>query len=109
MEGPLKPTHYYSAVLDTLTIFVTYPMGTANTIASPEIQVYPNPFTDRIYIKGACYPLETEIIGISGNVIYRYILRSEDPLDMSQLKTGTYLLRVRDALHKEYHHIIIKR
>ncbi len=102
-------THYYSAVLDTLSIFVIYPVGTADPNTLPGVQVYPNPFTDRIFIKGARYPLETEITGMSGNVIYRGVLNAEYPLDMSRLQAGTYLLRIRDALHKETHQIIIKR
>lgn len=61
---------------------------------APEIQVYPNPASDVIYIDGV-EATEVRVYNVTGQLLKT--VKGTNDINVSDLSTGTYLLRVTDT------------
>ena len=69
---------------------------TANeTFEEMQIQLFPNPTSDIIYIKSDGKKADLELVDITGiNILQKQIKNEQEELNISQIKAGTYFLRV---------------
>lgn len=61
------------------------------------ISVYPNPASDKLYIKGLTTNSHTDILNMSGALIYQGKKRHNEMIDISQLLPGVYVLKVKTS------------
>ena len=82
------------AVIEPST--VNLELITANeTFEEMQIQLFPNPTSDIIYIKSDGKKAELELVDITGISIFQKPIKTEqEELNISQIKAGTYFLRV---------------
>jgi hypothetical protein len=62
---------------------------------SMQVFVYPNPFTDIIRINGAEGICALEIMDTSGKLLYRFTGTIPGSLDLTELDSGLYLVRIK--------------
>ena len=90
-----------------------YPMDMDNnlnsqtTIDSNEILIYPNPVKDKLYLKGNIILLEKEIkmynaLGQEVDFVVNNSSQNNIEIDMSNLKTGFYILKTKTNTKKIY-------
>lgn len=80
--------------------------GTANNsfglegekMSEPSQMVYPNPATDKLYIKGVENGEEVQVVDITGKLMQTSTYNSY--LDISQIKSGMYVVRTQNGNHK---------
>jgi hypothetical protein len=73
--------------------------------ASLSINIYPNPSTGMIYVKGSeLTRANIQVIDMMGRIMYEENHSLTDQIDLSDLKKGTYLLRI----HTENGHVFSK-
>lgn len=80
-------------------IEITEPLGTAvvATKVTPELQLYPNPATDRLWFKGAIdQGVSVRITDLTGRVVGQEVLMAGG-LSVAHLKPGLYTVRVSSA------------
>lgn len=65
-------------------------------IASNNISVYPNPATNKLYVKRVDTKLEVLIIDVTGKLIQHDSVDSTTPIDISELESGVYFTTLRD-------------
>ncbi|GGE38231.1 hypothetical protein GCM10010832_18110 [Psychroflexus planctonicus] len=58
--------------------------------------VYPNPTQDQLFISGIENEVGIEIYNLLGKRVFSIIQKAEESLDISNLETGVYLLKVND-------------
>lgn len=63
-------------------------------ISKNEINLFPNPCIDKLYLTNGIKENEIQIYNSIGQLVYTLNKVSEDPIDISNLKTGIYFLRV---------------
>lgn len=64
--------------------------------ASLSINIYPNPSTGMIYVKGSeLTRANIQVIDMMGRIMYEENHSLTDQIDLSDLKKGTYLLRIQ--------------
>ena len=63
-------------------------------ISQNEINLFPNPCIDKLYLTNGIKENEIQIYNSIGQLVYTLNKVSEDPIDISNLKTGIYFLRV---------------
>jgi photosystem II stability/assembly factor-like uncharacterized protein len=63
-------------------------------ISKKEINLFPNPCIDKLYLTNGIKESEIQIYNSIGQLVYTLSKVSEDPIDISNLKTGIYFLRV---------------
>ena len=62
------------------------------------VNVYPNPATDVINVKGLDVPTEALIVNIAGSIVSSSIISGSDAtIDVSGLSTGVYFLLYNNA------------
>jgi hypothetical protein len=61
----------------------------------PEIEVFPNPSSDLMIIKGASPSSEYSIYNIDGTLLKTTLLNSSNTLSISDLASGMYLLEIK--------------
>ncbi len=74
-----------------------------NLIKAGEISMYPNPVSDQLTITVGGAPMEGTVVTITdltGRVLSTQKLRADGKLDMSTLRTGTYLVTVGEGKSK---------
>lgn len=65
-------------------------------VALPEIseftylEVYPNPFTSRVYFKGIDPQSEVRLLNVLGEIVFEGKLETDGSVDLSRLTRGTY-------------------
>jgi hypothetical protein len=87
---------YDDHVLKDVTLLYAGLNGTVSTITpvKPEIQVYPNPAYDKLYIKNAAGS-EITLFDMPGKIVVKVNNALEfQEIDISNLVTGIYLIRV---------------
>ena len=76
-------------------IFVTTDPVKINENANGNVQIFPNPSNDRIYISGAAVK-ETKIFNTLGITVKEQI-SSENQIDVSDLASGMYIIQIRTS------------
>ncbi|MEQ8241097.1 MAG: Ig-like domain-containing protein [Cyclobacteriaceae bacterium] len=79
-----------SGITGTISVNVVSALGTDGLV---DFNVYPNPTTDVINITGVTKGT-VEVIGLSGQVLSTRQLSDKSVLNVSNLKTGVYMLRI---------------
>ncbi len=62
----------------------------------PELSIYPNPFSDELYLRGLENEFSVYIRDVQGREIARYQAEGQLSLNLSQLKPAVYLIEVLD-------------
>ncbi len=107
-ENPMviySDTGFYSVKLvisdeinsDSLTkenyIYVDQGVGIRD-LQESAVQVYPNPSTGLIYIKGA-ESIQTDVYNLMGKKIRSVFMNNKNQIDLSDLKRGIYFLKIK--------------
>lgn len=102
----------YIAAINTGIIYkvTTTSLGTSETISS-EITMYPNPASDKIYVKGLNSSLGTiEIINAEGRKVLEAEVNSDKSVDISALVPGIYYVTLKSEGIKVYSQkLIVKK
>ena len=61
-------------------------------VASEEIQVYPNPASEFIFVDGKANPISIEFYSINGKLVQKSKL---DKIDVSNLRSGNYIMVIK--------------
>ncbi len=73
--------------------------------------VFPNPTSDKLYLKGLeknSLPTKGTILDINGKVIYSAVIRDQDFIDLSNVLSGMYILRLEKEGFRPLQQKIIK-
>lgn len=111
MEANIAKTSAKTVIFDSLSkwCFEEIPIEddstgiTSLTKANPIIEIYPNPSSQRIFIKSNA-PIDNavlEIYDMDGRLIFRNDCFNAESIDVSALKNGLYLLKIGCS---EYHY-----
>lgn len=73
-----------------------------------QVNVFPNPSENSIFINGLEGNFTYEIIGIEGKKYVDAFTQSNSPIDISTLSNGTYFIRVKNDNHNSIHRFIKK-
>lgn len=85
-------THTYHTTVDRYT-------GNPEQIKA-EMRVYPNPVRDLLQLGGAAAEVHVQICDVRGRVVLeKRAWHTSDPLDLSHLASGVYMVRVSDPLN----------
>jgi hypothetical protein len=60
----------------------------------PEVELYPNPVTDKLFITGTLSSYDVELMNAQGQTIYAKTNNSGS-IDMSKFKRGIYIVKIR--------------
>lgn len=72
-------------------------LSAGKPVAADDISVYPNPVTDQVFITNSNgKTLTINLLTIDGKELRRTTVTTKSTLDMSNLPTGSYLLRIAD-------------
>lgn len=93
-------TTYFVEVIDMCgcsafdTILVAYDTAAflKENVFNSHLEIYPNPSSNQFYINGLNSPTEFSIQSIEGKVLLNGINEPMNPINISQFKSGTYLL-----------------
>lgn len=106
-DRPLAGTNYYRLKQTDYNGDFVYSDIEAVNLGEPErLKLYPNPTKQLLTVEGNPYELqELQLLNIHGQVMPLYIEANPDntnrlQLDLSQLKTGIYLLHTRNGVEK---------
>jgi chitodextrinase len=96
------------SVIATATAAIATSVGNVN---SSEFEVYPNPMTDRLFVKSPSVIASVKIINASGQAVLKQDKNSgsEAELNTSLLPKGLYLLKITSQEGNEYVRKIIKK
>ena len=85
---------YDDMLIDEVKVLEASNLGTSDTISdAKEFRVYPNPFTDFITISDARDVTKVTVIDVSGRLV-RMIDNPSSKINLSELKSGMYILKV---------------
>jgi len=95
--GGMDDLRVYSKALDALEVEQLFTMTSSIIDTEPELHVFPNPCSDRLYIQGMQEPTILEIVDNIGNVILQRELNDTDHmLDLSTWINGIYYCSFRN-------------
>ncbi|MEP2274011.1 MAG: T9SS type A sorting domain-containing protein, partial [Reichenbachiella sp.] len=80
----------------SVTFEVTEPVVNAVSNYQLDIQVYPNPASEWITVKGLTSQAELQLINLDGQLMKQQTINSSDRIDVSTLSKGVYVLRVSE-------------
>ncbi|MEN9639270.1 MAG: hypothetical protein RLZZ262_1138 [Bacteroidota bacterium] len=87
---------------------VTTIIGVDEQIADLELTMYPNPFTNQLFVTiGGQGMFEVEVINSLGKVVLRQSMSNAQPLDVSTLAHGVYTIRV-STNQKVFSKVVVK-
>ncbi|MBI3233691.1 MAG: T9SS type A sorting domain-containing protein [Bacteroidetes bacterium] len=92
-SSSLKVTDMYSCEdSSSQSIFIT---GIGNPVTNEELDVYPNPFKDKVYIIYEGKSSQLEVIDLHGKVVKKMkIVKGMNEIDLKEYPSGIYLLRI---------------
>lgn len=77
------------------------PTSISETIAGNPVVIYPNPTRDYIRIDGlSTGKMDIQLYSLSGQLLLQGEYQQNDPIDISNLKPGLYLIRVNEKTFK---------
>ena len=72
-------------------------------VSENNISIYPNPVFDQFTIEGASVPYQLEILDLNGQTLQTVnIIEKSGAVDVSELPTGMYILKVKDLSTNEW-------
>lgn len=83
-------------------------LSVSETVAKPKLTIYPNPTSDFINIKSDTEIKETVVYELSGKVVSRAV-NQNNRIDIKDVPSGVYILKVTDAKGNVSTEKIIKR
>jgi hypothetical protein len=99
----MQPGVYNVQVIDengcTVMTSVEYTVG-VNEFTAHEISIYPNPVKDYLFVETSILPAdfsEIEILDMDGRIVRRNIRLTEKGINLNDLATGVYSLRLHSA------------
>jgi len=66
---------------------------------NPTVLIYPNPAQDRVFISGITEKSQLAIYDISGKLVLKQTISSEQAINVNHLKSGIYLINIRNKNH----------
>jgi hypothetical protein len=63
---------------------------------NPTVLIYPNPAQDRVFISGITEKSQLAIYDISGKLVLKQTISSEQTINVNNLKSGIYLINIRN-------------
>lgn len=91
-------------IIDDLSL--SYPNHLAEAKGLKEIQVYPNPFNDEIYLDGVEEGQQYSIINLNGGIIATGLLDKNKHLPTEEIGSGIYFLNLNGESYNKYIKII---
>lgn len=61
-------------------------------VNNEQLEVYPNPVVEQLFIRGVSTPYHTQIIGSDGRILLRSLLNGDSNIEVSKLAQGSYIL-----------------
>ncbi len=108
---------YYPTFLDT-TAYIFENLGqtckkhvylSTSSQKKSEISIYPNPFQEKLYINTNGNHIQyLEIYNTLGNIVYKNIHNSNEPINLSFLEKGFYILKIKLNNEEITHKIMAK-
>ena len=72
-------------------------------VSENNISIYPNPVFDQFTIEGASAPIQLEIVDLNGQILQTAnIIEKSVAVDVSELPTGMYIIKVKDLSINEW-------
>lgn len=93
---------------DNLSLTTTSLSTSENLLSKNDVQVYPNPTSDYLNIKGAKNVSGIKVLDVSGRVVLSSD-KAEQKIDVSQLVKGAYILNVKNTDGTSSTHKFIKK
>ena len=73
-------------------------LGNEDLELANDLLVYPNPAKDEFRIKSSSQVEKSiTIINMVGKIIYNKLIRNDEPIDISYLSSGIYLLKIEEG------------
>jgi hypothetical protein len=85
----------------------TLGMEDLNTVVN-SVKIYPNPVSHSLHISSDSNSVFYQIIGMQGNLLQEG-LPNNNTIDISNLKTGVYIIKIKFENEKEYYKKFIKK
>lgn len=103
-----EDTNLIPAEAITPTFSINSSLSLGNFENSPELKIYPNPTTgNRVLISGLNETLEARIFDVMGREILKTTVSpSESSIDISNLKSNVYLLKLKNDNSSRVHTIV---
>ncbi|HUH58430.1 MAG TPA: InlB B-repeat-containing protein, partial [Pseudomonadales bacterium] len=88
-------------VMGDVTVVAEFEFTTGvNDTSIKELSLYPNPAKEQVYIKGLSKSMWVEVYNLTGEKIIAQLLHADQPLKLSGLNNGVYLVRVEEQTFK---------
>lgn len=100
-------TGYGLMMLDNISL-TTANLSTSEHLLPKNLQIYPNPTSDYLNLKGDKKPVGVKIFDISGKMVLS-LDKTEGRIDVSQLIKGNYILTVQNADGTSSTHKFVKK
>lgn len=84
---PINTNEYSTTISDKLGLYETHP--------NIELILYPNPVNDLLYIQTKEYIKKAELYDLSGRIILVFIGVENNQINLNELPSGNYLLRIQ--------------
>ena len=91
----LRSYDKFKLYLDSVNITINDPVG-IDELSAIAIELAPNPATTSFFIQGEALQ-SVQIIGLNGQLVLEQLISAEQPIDISHLVAGTYIVEVRTA------------
>lgn len=93
-------------LLDSINLSNCYYSVNPNPVESSVI--YPNPADNILYIKHGFYDnIDVKIISLMGNVIKNVNMENKESVDLSDLESGIYIVKISNRVSTKYEKLII--
>jgi pectate lyase len=76
----------------------SYSLGTKQNIKAPKLTLYPNPVTNQLYLSNSDQKIENVTIYSLSGALVKNISNEVESIDVSNLNTGSYLVKVTTDL-----------
>jgi hypothetical protein len=103
-ESGASPNNFY---IDNAQMH--FPSGLSSQTNTNSVSVYPNPATDKVFIKSEQSITRVEIFDLLGKLLHSANLSEEESIDLGQFETGLYLIRTSTREGSQLEKLIISR
>lgn len=82
------------STVKSFLIRVNRPLANKTIWSNPSLEVYPNPVGNKLFVKNIETKMSYKIMTIQGKLLLAGQAKSEEPIDVSTLESGIYLLKM---------------